>query len=294
MDKYIEIISNAYVNYAHFLIGEIRNPSVHNYFYWVLGSTIFIWILEIKFPWRINQPVLRSGFGLDLLYIFWNYFLFSLVIYNAFSDVFVNLFKDFLALFGIKNLVAIQLGSLPAWSQLLIIFIVRDFMQYNIHRLLHHYPRFWAFHKVHHSTEIMGFGALMRYHFMENIIYRSLEYLPLAMMGFGISDFFIVHIFTFVTGLLGHANLYLPLGKLKYILNGPQMHLWHHAKEFPASHPRGFNYGITLSVWDFIFKTNYWPYEDANLVVGLPENEKIADDFVGQQLSGFFNKKTDK
>ena len=54
-----------------------------------------------------------------------------------------------------------------------------------------------------------------------------------AMIGFGISDFFIVHTFTLVTGQLGHANIKISLGPLKYLFNGPQMHLWHHAKNIP-------------------------------------------------------------
>jgi len=287
MEPYIQAITNAYTQYAAFLWSEMLHPGWHNYFYWVLGSTLLIWMLEVAFPWRKNQPAIREGFWLDMFYIFWNYFLFSLVIYNAISGIGVQLFNNFLGLFGVTNLVAIQLGSLPWWIQLVIIFVVRDFMQYNIHRLLHQYNWMWEFHKVHHSTEVMGFGGLMRYHFMEHFFYRTLEYIPLAMLGFGISDFFIVHMFTFVTGQLGHANLYLPLGKLRYLLNGPQMHLWHHAKTFPESHPRGFNFGITLSVWDFIFKTNYWPNNDPDLEVGLPDQEGVADDFLGQQLGPF-------
>ena len=287
MDKYLDIIANSYNSYANFLLHEILNPTWHNYFYWVVALSALIWVLEIVFPWRKDQPAMRHGFWLDLFYIFWNYFLFSLVIYNALSDVFVNLFKDFLALFGIKNLVALQLGTLPAWVQLVIIFVIRDFMQYTIHRLLHRYRWMWAFHKVHHSTEIMGFGALMRFHFMENIIYRTLEYLPLAMLGFGISDFFIVHMFTFVIGLVAHANLYLPIGRLKYFLNTPQMHLWHHAKNLPDTHPLGFNYGITLSIWDYLFKTVYWPKDDAFLKIGLPDKDIVSDNFIDQQLGGF-------
>jgi sterol desaturase/sphingolipid hydroxylase (fatty acid hydroxylase superfamily) len=248
-------------------------------------------LAELKYPWRKEQAPIREHFWLDIFYTFWNYFLFSLVVYAGVSSIFVDVFKDFLALFGVQNLVAIQLGALPTWIQLVIIFVVRDFLQYNIHRMLHRFDWMWNFHKVHHSTETMGFGALMRYHFMENVIYRSCEYIPLAMLGFGISDFFIVHIFTFVTGQIGHANLYLPMGRLKYILNGPQMHLWHHAKEFPASHPRGFNFGITLSVWDYLFKTVHWTHDDPNLPVGLSDDQKIAEDFVGQQLGAFVNKK---
>jgi sterol desaturase/sphingolipid hydroxylase (fatty acid hydroxylase superfamily) len=287
MTDYLSLIASSYSNYAIFLRDQVLNPAWDNYFYWVIAASVFVFLLELIFPWRKNQPVLRSGFWLDLFYIFWNYFLFSLVLYNALSDVFVQFFKDFLLLFGVKNLVALQLEHWPSWGKLLFIFVFRDFMQYNIHRLYHHIPLFWKFHRVHHSTEVMGFGALMRYHFMEQIIYRSLEYLPLAMLGFGMQSFFIVHMFTFVTGQLGHANLYLPLGKLKYILNGPQMHLWHHAKEFPKSHPNGMNYGITLSIWDYLFKTNHQPHDDPYLPVGLPGDQKISNEFIRQQFDVF-------
>jgi sterol desaturase/sphingolipid hydroxylase (fatty acid hydroxylase superfamily) len=290
MDKYIDIILQGYKNYANFLCTQMLHPAWNNYFYWIVASSVALFFIEKWFPWRKDQPALREDFWLDTFYIFWNYFLFSLVAYHAFSEVFVQLFKDFLAIFGIRNLVAIRLGGLDTWAQLLIIFVVRDFLQYNIHRLFHHVPLFWRFHKVHHSTEEMGYGALMRYHFLEQVLYRALEYLPLAMLGFGIQNFFIVHMFTFITGQLGHANLYLPMGRMKYLLNGPQMHLWHHAKAFPAEHPQGMNYGITLSVWDYLFKTVYHPHDDPHLTVGLPESEKVADTFLAQQID-FFRKK---
>jgi sterol desaturase/sphingolipid hydroxylase (fatty acid hydroxylase superfamily) len=287
MDKYLRIITEAYSGYWQFLVGQMLHPSWHNYFYWLVGASVLIYVLELLFPWRKNQQTIRENFWIDAFYLFWNYFLFSLVIYNALSSVFVQLFNDFLGLFGVTNLMAIYVGNLPAWVQLLILFVIRDFMQWNIHRLLHRTPWMWEFHKVHHSTEVMGFAALMRYHFMENIIYRSLEYLPLAMMGFSISDFFIVHIFTLVVGQFGHSNLYINIGPLKYILNGPQMHLWHHAKELPPSHPLGINFGITLSVWDYLFKTNYQPFDDENLPVGLPKGEAMPSNFLGQMLHPF-------
>jgi sterol desaturase/sphingolipid hydroxylase (fatty acid hydroxylase superfamily) len=288
MNKYIELFKGAYSGYWHYFTYEILHPSWHNYFYWLVGASIVIWLLEILFPWRKNQPKIRQDFWIDAFYLFWNFFLVSLIAYNALSTVLAELFNDFLGLFGVRNMVAIHVGHLPGWLQLVIIFVIRDFMQWNIHRLLHHVPWMWEFHKVHHSVEEMGFAALLRYHFMENIIYRSLEYVPLAMIGFGIQDFFIVHIFTLVTGQLGHANLYIALGPLKYLFNGPQMHLWHHAKRFPDTHPKGYNYGITLSIWDFIFKTNYWPHDDKDLPVGLPESDAaFPRDFVGQIVEPF-------
>lgn len=294
MEKYIKAISDGYYGYWNYLVNEILHPSWHNYFYWLIGASFVIWLLEVLFPWRKNQPIIREHFWLDIFYLFWNYFLFALVAYNALSMVAVEAFNDFLGLFGITNTVAIKVDQLPGWLQLFIIFIVRDFMQWAIHMMYHHVGWMWEFHKVHHSTREMGFAALLRYHWMENILYRTLEYIPLAMIGFGITDFFIVHIFTLVVGQLGHANLYIPLGPFRYIINGPQMHLWHHAKELPETHPNGFNYGISLSLWDFIFKTNYWPSDDENLPVGLPDEENYPEDFIGQNLVPFkriFSKK---
>lgn len=95
----------------------------------------------------------------------------------------------------------------------------------------------------------MGYAAHLRYHFMETIVYRSIEYLPLAMIGFGISDFMLVYVFTLAIGHLNHANIYLPLGPLRYVFNNPQMHI------YPKSNPSGrygVNYGITLSLWDYL------------------------------------------
>lgn len=295
MEKYIKAIADGYYGYWNYFIGEVLNPSWHNYFYWLVGASLVIYGLEILFPWRKNQPLIREHFWLDIFYLFWNYFLFALVAYNALSMAAVEAFNDFLGLFGITNTVAIKVDQLPGWLQLVIIFLVRDFMQWAIHRMYHHVDWMWEFHKVHHSTREMGFAALLRYHWMENILYRTLEYIPLAMIGFGITDFFIVHIFTLVLGQLGHANLKIPLGPFKYILNGPQMHLWHHARELPESHPHGFNYGISLSLWDFLFRTNYWPSDDENLLVGLPDKEQFPEDFVGQTVEPFkriFRKKT--
>ena len=191
MESYLKIVRDGYTGYWNYLVNEIMHPGWHNYFYWLVGASVVIWLLEIAFPWRKNQPLIREHFWLDIFYLFWNYFLFALVAYNALSMVAVEMFRDFLALFGIRNLVALQVASLPGWVQLVIIFVVRDFMQWNIHRMYHHVDWMWQFHKVHHSTEQMGFAALLRYHWMENVIYRTLEYLPLAMIGFGISDFFI-------------------------------------------------------------------------------------------------------
>ena len=288
--KYLDQFIQGYTGYANYLWREITTPHWHNYFYWLIGVSLFFLILEWARPWRKEQPRFRQDFWLDFFYMFFNFFLFSLIIYNAASDVLVNLFKDFLSLFGIRNLVAIHVESWPVWGQLLTLLIVRDFIQWWVHRLLHRVDFLWEFHKVHHSVQQMGFAAHLRYHWMETVVYRSIEYLPLAMIGFGIDDFFIVHIFTLAVGHFNHSNLTVNLGPFKYIFNNPQMHIWHHAEHLPKGRERGVNFGLTFSVWDYLWGTNYIPYTGRDIKLGFPGVENFPKTFWKQIKYGFSKK----
>ena len=287
MKEYIDLFLNGYQGYASYLWQEVTHPHWHNYFYWLVGVSLFFLVLEWVKPWRKNQAKFRQDFWLDFFYMFFNFFLFSLIIYNAASDVVVNLFKDFLGLFGIRNLVAIHVEQWPVWAQLFTLFIVRDFIQWWVHRLLHQVGFLWEFHKVHHSVQQMGFAAHLRYHWMETIVYRSIEYLPLAMIGFGIDDFFIVHIFTLAVGHFNHSNLTINLGPFKYLFNNPQMHIWHHAETLPPEHPKGVNFGLTLSLWDYIWGTDYIPYNGRDIKLGFPNVEHFPKTFWKQVTYGF-------
>ncbi|MEP2772236.1 MAG: sterol desaturase family protein [Fulvivirga sp.] len=287
MEKYIDIFINGYKGYASYLWQEITNPTWHNYFYWLVGVSAFFFLLEIFTPWRKKQATFRKDFWLDFFYMFFNFFLFSLIIYNAASDVVVNFFNDALASIGITNLVAFEVMSWPMWAHLLLGFVVRDFVQWNIHRLLHRSDFLWEFHKVHHSVEQMGFAAHLRYHWMENVVYRSLEYLPLALIGIGLRDFFIIHVFTLAVGHFNHSNFKLNLGPLKYIFNNPQMHIWHHAHDLPKERRYGVNFGLTLSVWDYLWGTNYIPHDGRDIKLGFPGVEQFPKSFTRQNLHGF-------
>ncbi len=281
MKKYLQIALDGYIGYWDYLKSEIFHPSWHNYFWWLIGLSLLIWILELVFPWRERKTAFRKDFWLDAFYMFFNFFLFSLIIYNSLSNVFVALFNDFLGLFGIENVVAIEVNSWPIWAQFLLMFIVADFIQWNVHRLLHRSPWLWEFHKVHHSVEEMGFAAHLRYHWMETIVYKTIQYIPLAMLGFGLADFFILHIFTIAIGHLNHANLNLTYGPFRYILNNPVMHTWHHAKALPKG-SYGVNYGITLSVWDYLFGTAYIPNNGKNEPLGFDKMEEFPRTFWSQ------------
>ena len=45
------------------------------------------------------------------------------------------------------------------------------------------------------------------------------------------------------------------------------MHLYHHAKDLPNG-KFGVNFGISLSLWDYLFKTNYLPEDSGTINLG--------------------------
>lgn len=294
MNKYVDIISTSFTGYFDYLVKEILNPTWTNYFYWLLGLSLLVFVLEVISPWRKDQKIFRKDFWLDAFYILFNFFLFSLIGFNALSNVGVELFKDILFYFGIPNIVAIEIQDLPFGVQLLIMFVVADFIQWNIHRQLHKKSWLWEFHKVHHSVKEMGFAAQFRFHFMETVIYKSLQYVPLAMIGFGIEEFFVVHMFTVLVGHINHANLGWSYGKLGYIFNNPKMHIWHHAKELPEEYPSGVNFGLSLSLWDHLFRTAYIPKDGQDLLLGFEGDEDFPETFSKQLILPFQNNRKNK
>ena len=219
--------------------------------------------------------------------MFFNFFLLNLIILTALSNTAAQFFNDVLSVIGlsISNFQFFEINTFPFWARILVFFIIIDFVQWCTHRLLHKFEFLWNFHKVHHSVKEMGFAAHLRYHWMEPVVYNSIKYIPLAIMGgFTPQDVAFVHFFNITIGHLNHANINWDYGWLKYILNNPKMHIWHHAKELPTERKNGVNFGITLSVWDYIFKTNYIPHSGRDIELGFNGDEEFPKKFIQQEI----------
>ena len=63
------------------------------------------------------------------------------------------------------------------------------------------------------------------------------------------------------------------------------MHIWHHAKHLPYRY--GANYGISLSVWDYLFGTAYMPEDGRDIELGFEEVEQYPKSFLEQQVFPF-------
>lgn len=205
----------------------------------------------------------------------------------ALSNTVAQLFDDALGLIGlsVSSFQLFDVDNFPTWLGLTIFFLISDFVQWNTHRLLHRVNFLWNFHKVHHSVKQMGFAAHLRYHWMEPVVYNSLLYIPIAIIGgFDAQDVAIVHFSTLIIGHLNHANLGWDYGFLKYLFNNPKMHIWHHAKKLPKNVRYGANFGLTLSLWDYLFKTDYIPHSGKDIELGFEGDEDFPKDFFQQEI----------
>ena len=263
-------------------------PFYTNYFWGLILISLFVWGLEMVFPWRKEQAIFRKDFWLDGFYMFFNFFIFSIVI-GGFYKILQIAFTDI----GItdKSLAIFDPSDWPMALQLVIFFVVLDFVQWFTHTLLHKYPVLWKFHKVHHSVKEMGFSAHLRYHWMENILYKPLKtFGVMILFGFEPKQAFIVHFVAIIIGHFNHSNIKITYGPLKYLINNPVMHLYHHAQELPEG-KYGVNFGISLSIWDYIFKTNYIPEDSGKVALGFSGDASFPKGFLRHNTYGFSKNK---
>ena len=73
---------------------------------------------------------------------------------------------------------------------------------------------------------------------------------------------------------------------MKYLFNSPEMHIWHHSYELPEDRRTGINFGLTLAIWDFIFKTAYVPSTGKDIRLGFPGIEEFPESFSEQITIG--------
>ncbi len=233
-------------------------------------------------PWRRNQRRLREGVWLDVFYSFaWGYVysaLFGAALFLT-TEVVMRHSLNFLLDFHLTQVLRVE--GLPIWSRYVLLVLYLDFFSYWGHRLLHRSNILWPIHKVHHSSLQLDALNAVRIHWLEIFFWSVFRYVPASIAGFGLGQTLAISFFIFLFSSFTHANIKLPLGPLKYILNNPQLHIWHHAREIPGQ--KNVNYGDALCIWDYIFGTAYLPGDGRDLELGFDDIDEFPTTFWGHQ-----------
>jgi sterol desaturase/sphingolipid hydroxylase (fatty acid hydroxylase superfamily) len=243
---------------------------------WALAAiSLFVAVAERLRPWRPAQRALRRALPWDLAHLVVNGHFLGVALYIAFERVCAAP----LASAGLSE------GRLavawPLWLQIAVALPLIDLLQWGVHNALHRVPFLWPIHQVHHSVKDgeMDWVVSFRFHWFEVVVYKAALYLPLLPFGFS-GDALMVHaVFGTLIGHLNHANLDISWGPLRYLLNSPRMHLWHHDRDAA----RAVNFGIIFSCWDWLFGTAKMPPSPPR-AIGFDGDEAMPVDVVRQSL----------
>ena len=251
-----------------------------SYLPWLVGITAAFFVLERVVPWRPNQTLLRPGLLRDLGFLAVNGHLFSML--TAGFNGWVAMQATTLLQGAGLRLDASPIAAWPFAAQFAALLVLADLVQYGTHNLLHRVPILWTFHKVHHSITTMDFIGNFRFHWMEIVIYRTTQWLPLAWLGASKEAAFTVAVVSTLWGDFNHSNIDVGLGPLGKVLNSPRMHLWHHDQSDEGGAAK--NFGVVLSLWDHLFGTAFWPRDRSPASLGYPAMDDMPEGLAGQLL----------
>jgi sterol desaturase/sphingolipid hydroxylase (fatty acid hydroxylase superfamily) len=168
-------------------------------------------------------------------------------------------------------------------------FLFDDFMRFYVHRLLHRVPFLWAFHKVHHSAEVLTPLTVFRAHPIEALIF-SLRSIFTQAVAISVLVFFLgdradlmtvlgAHIFAFVFNVLGanlrhsHVAIYYWRSIERWFIS-PAQHQIHHSI---ALRHHDKNYGVVLAVWDVMAGSHYYSEKNQKMVFGLSSEKNTCN-----------------
>ncbi|QKJ28840.1 sterol desaturase family protein [Mucilaginibacter mali] len=214
----------------------------------LIGWMIIIILWERLAPYRKGLPFFREGFWVDLVWytLIQSYFLKILIFDYIIAPVNRNL--DWSHWQFVKDW--------PVAVQVLFFLITHDLYIYLFHRFQHANKFFWRIHEAHHSGKQVDFLSGSRSHIMEIVINQTIEFAPIILLG---ADPVVIPVKAMLDAMFGlfiHANINVKLGKLKYIINSPELHLWHHANYQEVFHA---NFSTKFAIWDHLFGTVYDP-----------------------------------
>jgi len=213
----------------------------------VVGAALLFLVLERVFPYNRGQGLFRTGFWTDLVfYCFVQSYVMGVVIGRLLQ------FLDQHTGWANHRLLA-------AWSvpeQVLLFLVTHDIYIYLFHRWQHASPLLWRLHEAHHSVRHVDWLSGVRSHSLEILINQTVEFAPIVLLGAAPAVPVIKGTISAIWGMFIHSNVDVRLGPLQRVINGPEMHRWHHDTS-PEAHGR--NFATKLAIWDWIFDTAYFP-----------------------------------
>ncbi|MDH4983399.1 sterol desaturase family protein [Hyphomicrobium sp. D-2] len=133
----------------------------------------------------------------------------------------------------------------PLWAQLLMAYLISDFVFMIMHYLSHRFPVLWRLHAVHHGVgRLYGFNGVMRHpaHQALDMIVGSM---PLVIMGMPIPVAVLLGFAISITLIVQHSNVDARLGPLQKHFSIGRIH---HLHQVNWGTEGDCNFGLLLDV----------------------------------------------
>lgn len=240
-----DILSNLF-NFIENYLRNMSAPEIYSMIIIVSAAVLFI-ILERIFPYTKGQKVLREGFFDDLaLYTIVQSYILSILIFG-----FIINFID--STTGLSRLSLFT--DVPIWIQLIFFTVTHDIYIYFMHRWQHSNKWLWRIHEAHHSPKKVDWLSGSRSHALEILINQTVEFAPIILLGSPAEVVAYKGVISAVWGMYIHSNIDIKTGWLQKIINGPEMHRWHHS----TGKGRNRNFATKFAIWDWLFGTAFFP-----------------------------------
>jgi len=239
----------------------------------IASASIGFVVLERIIPYNKGQRVLREGFFDDLaLYTIAQSYVLGIVI-------FTYIINTVDAATGLSRIHIVT--GWPLWLQLIFFTVTHDLYIYWMHRWQHNNKYLWRLHEAHHTPRKVDWLSGSRSHAFEILINQTVEFMPIVLLGASPEVVAYKGVVSAVWGMYIHSNLDINTGRLQRLINGPEMHRWHHT----TGKGRNRNFATKLAIWDWLFGTAYLPIPlkaaEYGLKIPFPEH------YLGQFLAAF-------
>lgn len=167
----------------------------------------------------------------------------------------------------------------PTMVTTVAVFVAFDFGAFFWHLLSHRHKVLWAFHRVHHSVEVLTplsnyrehpIDALGRALFQGALVgaaQGALVHLLPGAQPLQVRGLNVVYLPFFLFANARHSHVWISFGRrLSHVFSSPAQHQCHHGI---APEHVDVNFGLSLSVWDWLWGTLYIPQGHDRVVYGL-------------------------
>jgi len=140
----------------------------------------------------------------------------------------------------------------PLWLQLPLVFLLTELMNWALHKAKHEYDFLWRLHCQHHREDHYSPWLITHTYGPEVLVSGTVMAAMILGLGFSKLALDCYLLFYSLVNLYQHSGLPHSLGALDRLIINPAFHRQHHSGA-------QVNFGSTLTVWDWVFRSARWP-----------------------------------